>query len=117
MALVLASLGIYGVVSRKVVGQHREIGLRLALGAMPQQVRWRLIGETVGLAATGIAAGVAAALAARRVMNALVFGVSALDPVTFFGVPLILALVALVAGAIPAWRAGRIDPISALREI
>jgi ABC-type antimicrobial peptide transport system permease subunit len=116
MALLLASLGIYGVVSGSVTRQNREIGLRLALGAMPRQVQLRLIGQTVGLATIGVAIGTAAAFAGSRAMNALVFGVSAVDPLTFVAVPLILAGVAVLAGAIPACRAGRIDPVSALRE-
>ncbi len=116
MALVLASVGIYGVLSYIVGQRTREIGIRIALGARRSDVlRWVLI-EGVQMAVVGVVIGVVAALAFTRLMAGLLYGVSAVDPLTFVSVAGVLLIVALVACYIPAHRAMRVDPIVVLRE-
>jgi putative ABC transport system permease protein len=114
-ALVLASVGIYGVLSYIVRGRRREIGIRTALGARPGDVLRLVVGEAMSPTLVGIAVGAVVALAAGRVMKNLVFGVSASDPVTLAAVAVTLALVALVASLVPAYRASRFDPGIVLR--
>jgi predicted lysophospholipase L1 biosynthesis ABC-type transport system permease subunit len=114
-ALLLASLGIYGVVSYSVTERTREIGIRMALGASSGDVQRRVVQETLLMAAAGAALGLAGAWAARSVMASLVFDMSATDPLTFGGMAALLAAVAVVAGYVPARRASRIDPMTALR--
>jgi ABC-type antimicrobial peptide transport system permease subunit len=114
-ALLLASLGIYGVIASSVNRRAQEIGIRMALGASAWNVRWRIIAGTLRLAAMGLAAGLAASLLLARLIASLLYGVSAFDPVTFAGMCVVLSAVALLAGYLPAWRASRIDPMSALR--
>jgi putative ABC transport system permease protein len=114
-ALVLASLGIYGVVSYSVTERTREIGIRMALGASTGDVQRRVVQETLALAAAGAVLGLAGAWAAKAVMSSLVYEVSATDPFTFAGMAVVLGAVAVLAGYIPARRASRIDPMSALR--
>ncbi len=115
-ALLLASLGIYGVVSYGVTQRTQEIGIRMALGASASGLQARIIGQTLGLAAIGMTIGAVASLALARSLGGLLFGVSAADPLTFFSVPAVLALVAAIAGFLPARRASHIDPSIALRE-
>jgi predicted permease len=114
-ALVLASLGIYALVSYSVTQRTREIGIRLALGASAREVQGRILSQTLRLAAIGLAIGAAASALLARGAAALLFGVTPADPQTFAGMVLVLALVALVAGYLPARRASRIDPMVALR--
>ncbi|HEX5423033.1 MAG TPA: ABC transporter permease [Candidatus Acidoferrales bacterium] len=115
MALTLGLIGIYGVISY-VVGQRRhEIGIRLALGAQPSDILHIVLGQAGRIAATGIALGLLASLAGTRLMAALLFGVTATDPVTLVAVPVTLIAVALFASYIPARRAMRVDPSTALR--
>jgi predicted permease len=114
-ALLLASLGIYGVIASSVNRRAQEIGIRMALGASAWNVRWRIIAGTLRLAAMGLAAGLAASLLLARLIASLLYGVSAFDPVTFAGMCVVLSAVALLAGYLPAWRASRIDPMFALR--
>jgi predicted permease len=114
-ALLLASLGIYGVVSYGVNQRTQEIGIRMALGASAGRLQAGIIGATFGLAAAGAAIGMIASRALARTFEGLLFGVTASDPVTVIGVPLVLALVAGIAGYLPARRASRIDPAIALR--
>jgi predicted permease len=114
--LVLASLGIYGVVSYSVTRQTQEIGIRMALGATAPQVQAGVIGGAMRLALMGIALGGLASVAAARWIAALLFGTKPTDPATFAGIVLLLAAVALVAGYVPARRASRIDPMLALRN-
>jgi predicted permease len=115
LALVLAAVGIYGVMSYAVSQSVHEIGVRQALGADRRAVLVMVLGGAVRLAVVGIAIGSAGALAATRVMTGLLFGVTPSDPVTFVAVGLMLLLVTLIASYLPAWRATRVDPIIALR--
>jgi putative ABC transport system permease protein len=115
VALVLASVGIYSVLSYIVRGRSREIGIRTALGARTGDVVRLVVVEGMTPALVGIAAGTAAALASARLLQKLVFGVSATDPLTLAAVAGMLALVALVASLVPAYRASRLDPLTVLR--
>ncbi|MGC1493127.1 MAG: FtsX-like permease family protein, partial [Candidatus Acidiferrum sp.] len=115
LALGLASIGIYGVISYLVGQRTREIGIRLALGAKRADVLRLILGEGMKMAAMGLIIGFVAAFALTRLMAGLLFGVSATDPLTFMSVALLLATVALAACYIPARRAMRVDPIVALR--
>jgi predicted permease len=115
VALLLAAVGIYSVLSYIVRGRRREIGIRTALGAQRADVLRLVIVEGMWPVLAGIAAGTIAALASARVLETLVFGVSASDPVTLTAVAAALALVALVATLVPAYRALRLDPLKALR--
>ncbi|HKV40327.1 MAG TPA: ABC transporter permease [Blastocatellia bacterium] len=116
LALVLASVGIYGVMSYWVGQQTHEIGIRMALGAARGRVRTLILGQAVSLAAIGIGIGLAAALALTRLMGGLLYGVSAKDPFTFGGVAVVSFAVAMTACYLPARRAMRVDPIVALRH-
>jgi len=115
VALVLASVGIYSVLSYIVRGRSREIGIRAALGAKSGDVVRLVVVEGMTPALIGIAAGALAALAAGRLMAKLVFGVSASDPLTLASVSALLILVALLASLVPAYRASRVDPAEVLR--
>jgi predicted permease len=113
--LLLASLGIYGVISYSVTRRTKEIGIRMALGATPRAVRWNVVGGTLRLALIGIGAGTVASLMVSRLIASLLFGVSPADPATFLGMVMVLGLVAVAAGYVPARRASRVDPTIALR--
>ena len=115
-ALCLALLGIYGVISYTVTQRTQEIGVRIALGASARQVQARIIRETVELAIAGLALGTAGAWIATHALSSFLFGVTAADPVTYVGMILVLSVVAVASGYLPARRASRIDPIVALRE-
>jgi predicted permease len=114
-ALILASLGIYALISYSVNQRTQEIGIRMALGASARDVQARIIRQTLVLAALGITIGTVASLALGRGADSLLFGVTSQDPSTFAGMILVLTAVALVAGYLPARRASRIDPMAALR--
>jgi ABC-type antimicrobial peptide transport system permease subunit len=114
-ALVLASLGIFALISYSVSRRTPEIGIRMAFGASARSVQASIIGDTLTLAATGMVIGAAVSWWLARSMQGLLFGVTSTDPVTFAGMALTLALVAGVAGYLPARRASRIDPLEALR--
>ncbi|HET7260146.1 MAG TPA: ABC transporter permease [Candidatus Acidoferrum sp.] len=116
LALALACAGIYGVISYLVGQRTHEIGVRIALGAQRGDVLRLILGEGARMALLGVCVGVAASLALTRLMSRLLFGVSATDPLTFAGVGVALALVALAACYIPAQRALRVDPLAALRH-
>ena len=113
--LVLASLGIYGVISYSVTRRTQEIGIRMALGASAARVQVDVIAKTLRLTLAGIGLGIAASLAVTRLIASLLFGITPADPLTFAATLIILSFVALVAGYLPARRASRIDPMSALR--
>jgi putative ABC transport system permease protein len=116
LALLLAAAGIYGVMSYIVSLRTSEIGIRIALGAQPRDV-WRLIiGRGAALALTGIVIGTAGALALTKLLGTLLYAVKPSDPFTFFGVALLLGLIALLACYAPARRAMRVDPLAALRH-
>jgi predicted permease len=114
-ALLLASLGIYAVISYSVSQRSTEIGIRMALGASPGNVQRLVLGETLRMAAAGVALGIVGAFALTRLAASMLYGVTATDPLTFACVFTLLACVAMLAGYVPAWRAARIEPMSALR--
>jgi ABC-type antimicrobial peptide transport system permease subunit len=114
--VVLAALGIYGVISYSVTQRTQEIGIRMALGATVARVQLGVIGKTIRLALIGIAAGSAGSFLVARGIAALLFGTAPTDPATFAGVILLLGFVALLAGYLPARRASRINPMVALRN-
>jgi predicted permease len=115
-ALLLASLGIYAVISYSVNQRVQEIGIRMALGASPANLQRRILLSTFGLAVLGLALGMAASRALSSTLGSLLFGVTSGDPGTYVDVGALLIVVAAVAGYIPAWRASRIDPMVALRS-
>jgi predicted permease len=115
LALILAVIGVYGVLSYSVNQQTREIGIRMAMGAQASKVLRLVVGQGMRLAGAGLVAGLIIAFAAMRLLGSLLFGVSAYDPLTFGSVALILAAAAATACYIPARRATRVDPIIALR--
>jgi ABC-type antimicrobial peptide transport system permease subunit len=114
-ALVLASLGIYAVISYSVSQRTQEIGIRMALGASAETLQKSILLQTLGLAGIGMAAGIAASWILARTLSGMLFGVTPGDPVTFAAMVMILAAVAGLAGYLPARRASRIEPMSALR--
>ena len=116
VALILAALGIYGVMSYSVAQRSREIGIRMSLGAARSSVLGAVLARGFRLASVGIVAGIVAAALLSRSLETLLFGVKSLDPITFAIVPFLAATVALAACAVPALRATRVDPISALRH-
>ena len=116
LALVLASVGIYGLMSYSVAQRSRELGVRIALGAARIDVLRLVLRQGMSLALTGIVIGVGAAFALSRVIESQLFGVRATDPTTFVAVAVLLGLTALAANLIPAWRATRVDPAVVLRE-
>jgi ABC-type antimicrobial peptide transport system permease subunit len=115
-ALILASLGIYAVISYSVSQRVQEIGIRMALGASARDLQSRILLRTLGLAAVGLALGMTASRVLSAALGSLLFGVTSGDPITFILMGTLLIAVAAVAGYIPAWRASRIDPMVALRS-
>ena len=115
VALVLAVVGIYGVIAYSVAQRTQELGIRRALGAQHGDILRLVLGQALGLALAGVILGVGGALALTRVMTGLLFHVSPTDPATFVGVALLFLFVALAASYLPARRAARIDPMEALR--
>jgi putative ABC transport system permease protein len=115
LALVLAAVGIYGVISYSVAQRTKEIGIRMALGADRRDVVRLVTGESLRLAAMGVVAGLVGAAAGARVLTTLLFEVQPTDAATYASASGFLVLVALAASAVPAWRATRVAPVSALR--
>jgi putative ABC transport system permease protein len=116
MAVILAALGVYGVMAYLVTRRTREIGIRMAIGARPEQVRGQILRESLALAAIAVAAGVAAAWGLTRYLAAMLYGVTPLDGVTYSAAALVLVAVAMAASLLPARKASRVDPVVALRE-
>jgi putative ABC transport system permease protein len=115
LALTLASVGLYGVMAYTVRRQTREIGVRIALGASAGDVVGMVIQKGMALVSVGMGVGLAVALALTRLLQTLLFEVSAVDPLTYLGVAAALGAVALIACYAPARRAARIDPVTAIR--
>jgi ABC-type antimicrobial peptide transport system permease subunit len=116
LSLLLAALGIYGLLSYLVTQRTREIGVRMALGARPAGIQALVIGQGARLLAIGVGLGLAGGLAMRRILSGLLFGVSATDPPTLLGAVTLLTGVAIAACWLPARRASAIDPLAALRH-
>jgi ABC-type antimicrobial peptide transport system permease subunit len=116
LALLLATIGIYGVVSYLVANRVREFGIRMALGATAADIQLMLVREGVRLVAVGVAVGLAIALVGSRAVESMLFLVTSRDAITFILVPSILTLVAILACWIPAHRVSRVDPMVALRD-
>ena len=116
LALLLSSIGIYGVMSYSVTQRVHEIGIRIALGAQPVQVFRLVTGEGFRLAIGGVAIGFAASLVLTRVLRSFLYEVSPLDPITYITVAAILVSVGMLASYLPARRATRVDPLVALRH-
>ena len=115
VALSLAAIGIYGVMSYAVSARTQEMGVRLAVGAERRDVIWLVLRQVLRLTAIGLAIGLLLVAAASGAIRRSLFEVQPLDPMTLGAVAILLAVVALVAGWLPAWRASRVDPVNALR--
>ena len=115
MALLLGVIGIYGVIAYAVSQRTREIGIRMALGAQRNELRWMFVRSALALTGVGVGIGIVAAAGLTQLMKSLLFGVSPVDPVSFVAIPLVLAVAAAVASYLPARRAAGVDPVEALR--
>jgi putative ABC transport system permease protein len=115
LALLLSTIGIYGVMSYSVTQRVHEMGIRIALGAQPRQVFQLVTGQGLRLALLGVGIGCVASLALTRVLRSFLYDVSALDPITYFSVAVVLVSVGLLASYLPARRATKVDPLIALR--
>ena len=115
LAVILGTVGQYGVLSYIVAERTREIGVRMALGAQAGRVQRMVVGQGARVLAVGVALGLLAAAASTRALQGLLFGIGALDPLTFVGVAGAMVLVGLLAAWVPARRASRVDPVEAIR--
>jgi putative ABC transport system permease protein len=115
LALVLAAIGVYGVIAFSVARRTREIGIRIALGARASQVKREVLSEAARLALAGIGLGTAAAWLLSNVLSSMIYGITVRDPLAFTAAPLLLLLVAVVAALVPAWKAARVDPMRSIR--
>jgi ABC-type antimicrobial peptide transport system permease subunit len=115
-ALLLASLGLYGVMAHSITRRTREIGIRMALGAQKNAVLWLALRETLLLTLIGVATGLPAALLSSRLAEGLLYGLTPTDPLTISVSTLVMISVAILAGYFPARRAARVDPLVALRH-
>ncbi len=116
LAVLLAAIGVYGVLAYVVVQRTREIGVRLALGAAPRDVASMVLQKGLIVSAAGAGLGFAGALALQRLLASLLFGVSSVDAVTFIGVATVLTIIAGISSYVPGRRAARVDPLVALHE-
>jgi ABC-type antimicrobial peptide transport system permease subunit len=115
LAMLLAAIGLYGIMAYTVARRTRDIGIRLALGAEPAGVLWQVLRETLLLVSVGIAIGVPVALAGTQLVRGMLFGLGVADPVAILFAAFLLAAAAALAGLLPARRASRVDPMVALR--
>jgi ABC-type antimicrobial peptide transport system permease subunit len=115
LALLLASVGIYGVMAYAVVRRTKEIGIRMALGAQPGDVRWMVLRETLWLVIAGVIIGVPAALAVTRLVASLLYGLKPTDPITVVVAVAVIIVSAILAGFLPARSASRVDPLVSLK--
>jgi ABC-type antimicrobial peptide transport system permease subunit len=115
VALVLSSVGVYGVMAVMVAGRSREIGIRLALGARARDVRWMILRDGAALTATGVGIGMFAAFGLMRMIDAMLFETPATAPLTLSAVAMVIATAAILACWVPARRSTRVDPVTALR--
>ena len=115
LALLLACIGLYGVLSYTVAQRTGELGIRMALGAQRGNVLWMILREALTVTVIGAAVGLATALAATKVLTSMLYGLTARDPITLIGAAIVLLAVATLAATLPAWRASRTDPMTALR--
>ena len=115
LALLLAAIGLYGIMAYAVVRRTKEIGIRMALGAQPNRVRWMVMRETLLLVLVGVLLGVPAALAATRLISSLLYGLTPTDPITVSVAILVIVVSAILAGFLPARTASRVDPTVALK--
>ena len=116
IALILAAIGIYGVLAYSVTQRTQEIGIRMALGAQPGRIMQMVVRHSLFLVIVGVAIGLGGAFALTRVMSSLLYGVSTTDVLTFSTLPVVLSVIALLASYFPARRAARVDPTIALRS-
>ena len=116
IAVLLAAVGIYGIISYSVTQRTREIGIRMALGAMKGEILWRVLARGMRLSATGLVLGLPVAFLLTRFLEQVLFDVTALDPWTYAGVTVMMLAIALVACYVPAWRATRVEPMTCLRS-
>jgi ABC-type antimicrobial peptide transport system permease subunit len=115
LTLLLASLGLYGVLSYGVTRRTQEIGVRMALGAQPMEVMGSVLAQSLRLTIVGMALGLLGAAAAARYLSGMLFGVASMDPMAFAAVALVFIFVMMLAACVPARRATRVDPLVALR--
>ena len=115
LAILLASVGLYGVMAYIVARRTRDIGIRMALGARPADVLWQVLRESLVLVWIGIAIGVPAALAGTRLVRSMIFGLGFADPVVIAAAVVLFAVIAALASFLPAYRASQVDPMVALR--
>jgi predicted lysophospholipase L1 biosynthesis ABC-type transport system permease subunit len=116
VALLLAGIGLFGLLAYAVASRTNEIGVRMALGAARSQVLWLVVGDAIRMVALGAALGLPAAWAASRLISSMLFGVKGTDPLTMAGAASLFAATGIVAAGIPAYRASRVDPVVALRH-
>ena len=116
LAVLLATIGLYGVMAYTVARRRNEIGVRIALGAEQSRVVRLVLGEVAAIVVVGVVAGVGLSLGVTRLVTSFLYGMKATDPGTLGASAVVLVLVGLAAAALPAWRAATLDPVAALRE-